>query len=269
MFGWRREEIHTVDLWFKTAYPNPAYQAEMRHTWAMMVEETELQGRSYSDPKEAKIYCKDGSEKTCAIRYYRKHQYIFSVFTDISAEQAIQRQLHALSITDPLTQLFNRRHFNYALEEMWQLSKELEVPLTIILCDIDNFKSINDGYGHLAGDQVLIAVAQCIQSAINHTTDVSARFGGEEFVIMRFPGCSDDAIELCESLQKALSNIESFPREAAEVPPVTMSFGVSTRIAHTTYTPEAFVNEADRAMYRAKVLGKNRVEVFCCDNQSV
>jgi diguanylate cyclase (GGDEF)-like protein len=167
-------------------------------------------------------------------------------------EQA--EQLRELSIRDALTQLYNRRHFDEQANTLFNQAVRHKRPLTLVICDIDHFKKINDTYSHATGDVVLRHVGNILRKHMR-LSDLVARYGGEEFV-MAFPETpGPQAAALCEKLRTL---IESFPWH--EVHPelkVTMSMGVYADIA--AGSAETMLQKADALLYRAKETGRNRV----------
>lgn len=160
-------------------------------------------------------------------------------------------QLAEAAMTDGLTGLKNRRHFAEALDAAHALAVRGASPLSIVLVDVDEFKSYNDAHGHPAGDDVLRAVAEALRSSTRNS-DVVARYGGEEFALL-LPGiCPSGAVEAAERLRLAIES-RPWPLRA-----VTASFGASTLIEGDT-GPWALVEQADRALYHSKRSGRNRV----------
>lgn len=164
-------------------------------------------------------------------------------------------ELERLSETDNLTQLYNRLKFNELLKLEVRRAHRYQSPLSLIMFDIDHFKRINDLWGHLAGDAVLVELAQTVKEQLR-TTDVLARWGGEEFVILAVETGIEGALTLAEKIRGAIEG-HSF-REGVETGGnVTCSFGV------TEYREgddlDALSRRADEALYDAKRSGRNRV----------
>lgn len=165
-------------------------------------------------------------------------------------EQA--KQMHYLANTDALTHVANRLKFNAILEHQIALQKRNPQPLSLIFLDIDFFKNINDTFGHERGDEVLVALATLIKENIRES-DVVARWGGEEFIIIVNNSSNDEVVELAQKLRRL---IEKHPFEKVEH--LTCSFGIS--FFKKSDDMHSFLQRADKALYKAKELGRNRVE---------
>jgi diguanylate cyclase (GGDEF)-like protein len=168
-------------------------------------------------------------------------------------------QLESLSGTDELTKLNNRRSFLHYYDIIWKQGMELQLPIHILMIDVDFFKKYNDALGHLAGDKALIAIAGCIQCRKEKETNFSARFGGEEFVYL-LPYMEKDAAE--DFAKKIICCVEDLkithPCNDCS-PYLTISAGLAGVIPSETYTKEQLLDDADKALYRAKLAGRNRV----------
>ena len=160
-------------------------------------------------------------------------------------------ELRNLSITDPLTGLYNRRRMNELLQEHLENVKRYEDPFSLILFDIDNFKLVNDHFGHNVGDQVLIMIAKITQNSLRKT-DFISRWGGEEFLIVLPKTLIEEAVFIAEKLRQEIESATYSPHNK-----VTCSFGVTQY--RDTLEIEEIVNKADNALYQAKNSGKNRV----------
>lgn len=161
-------------------------------------------------------------------------------------------ELERASITDALTGLFNRRRLEEAFAHELERSRRYDHPLSLIISDIDHFKSVNDTHGHQVGDEVLVAIAGLLRCGVR-AVDTVGRWGGEEFLIVCPNTDAAGAAALAEKLRAAMAT--------AELPGIgsgTASFGVA-RVNPGEDFKEA-VGRADTALYRAKVNGRNRVE---------
>ncbi len=168
------------------------------------------------------------------------------------------KQLTVLSNTDSLTQVFNRRHLMKMMVNEISRAKRHKIDLSFLLMDIDNFKSLNDTYGHQAGDQVLIDLCLRI-GEILRCTDVLARYGGEEFAVLLYQVPLAGAEKVAEKIRSVTAD-SPFQIGEQKVD-VTISCGVSCYVEETVDTIDTIVMEADRALYEAKGSGKNRVVV--------
>jgi diguanylate cyclase (GGDEF)-like protein len=168
----------------------------------------------------------------------------------------LRESLRRQSVLDPLTGLFNRRYFEETLRRELARSRRMAAPLSLVVLDVDHFKSVNDGFGHAAGDAVLRAIAQLVRQSIRDC-DVACRYGGEELVIL-MPDCAQpDAILRAEALR---ADIAGAPPMADGAGPdaITASFGVAEHPVHGP-DAESLFRAADRALYQAKREGRNRV----------
>ena len=144
----------------------------------------------------------------------------------------------------------------------WSRSGRNQSPLSLILCDIDNFKAFNDNYGHVAGDEALVNTSKAIMNTLQRPSDLPARYGGEEFAVILPATPAMGAMIVAEQLRKAIDSL-AIPHafsDAANV--VTMSVGVSTYYPNNTNTSYVdLLDSADRGLYRAKNNGRNRIEL--------
>ncbi len=177
----------------------------------------------------------------------------------VALEEANHR-LEALSRTDGLTGIANRRHFDEVLAQEWARSQRSGAPLALAMIDIDWFKAYNDTYGHLAGDDCLRRVAGVLGQCAVRNTDLVARYGGEEFAIVS-PGTTAAQMQtLALSIQEALAAL-ALPHPTTPTGCVTLCVGVAAHTAQANETPDLLVATADQALYRAKATRRNRVVV--------
>ncbi|MBP6655396.1 MAG: diguanylate cyclase [Propionivibrio sp.] len=178
------------------------------------------------------------------------------------AHEESDQALRLAAITDPLTKLDNRRRFNEVLNNEYFRLKRSGAQLSLIMIDVDHFKRFNDRYGHVQGDECLRRVGQAIKSAVCRASDAAARFGGEEFVVVAPETDTAGALALAENIRQALEGL-AIPHDGNSAAScVTASLGVVTRYVSELKTPEALVDLADQALYRAKQAGRNRTEVM-------
>jgi diguanylate cyclase (GGDEF)-like protein len=176
-------------------------------------------------------------------------------------EQA-NKQLKELTLTDSLTQLSNRRAFETYFQDIYRLAKRNQIEISVIMCDIDYFKKINDTHGHTAGDMVIKEFAHIMKRSLNRGSDFIARYGGEEFVIILYDMNSNDAKELCIKIQNNLKDAQNFESQWGKMGVITMSFGVASIVPREQDTCANLIASADIALYKAKNEGRNRIMIF-------
>jgi diguanylate cyclase (GGDEF)-like protein len=180
---------------------------------------------------------------------------ILKFMTGENIEVHYHEEIYRLMTVDGLTQVFNRRYFNEALEREFNRSKRYDRALSLIGFDIDHFKRVNDTHGHLAGDNLLRQIATAVKPRLRRE-DIFARTGGEEFGIL-LPEIAVDGARI--TAEKVRRIVESTPlRYEQQVIPVTVSLGIAQMVATDT-TPEELYKRADEKLYEAKQGGRNRV----------
>jgi diguanylate cyclase (GGDEF)-like protein len=181
--------------------------------------------------------------------------------TALCIENAISHERLKLDgLTDPLTSVANRRFFDRRLREEIERWRRSHAPLSALLVDVDHFKRVNDQFGHRIGDQVLCHVARELGAELR-ASDVLARYGGEEFVMLLPQTPGGQAHGIAERLRARIES-HAYRRDRQPPVPVTVSIGLSCLEARTPVTDRAgewLMEEADRALYEAKRLGRNRV----------
>ena len=169
----------------------------------------------------------------------------------------IHAQLKDLSIRDGLTGLYNHAYFKTHLGEELARAARFDRPLSIILFDLDHFKSCNDTYGHRVGDQLLEELADLLRTNLR-AVDVPARYGGEEFVILLPETGSRLAMEVAERLRRIVEGHRFLPDHPSGPLAITLSGGVAS-FDQARSTPDLLLDVADRALYKAKAEGRSRV----------
>lgn len=167
------------------------------------------------------------------------------------ALQAANQQLNHFATTDALTNLSNRRHFEDRITHEMSMADRYQQPLSLLLFDIDHFKIVNDTFGHLAGDQVLVELSNLVRQKIR-ATDLPCRWGGEEFMILLPNTGAQEAMLVAEKLRKTFAN-----HKIADVGFTTSSFGVATY--HAKESLDSWIGRIDGALYEAKNAGRNTV----------
>ena len=171
------------------------------------------------------------------------------------------RELARLASVDGLTGIGNRRHFNEALGRAWADHLRRQASLAVVLCDVDHFKQYNDTYGHLQGDEALKSVARVFREHVRRPLDVVARYGGEEIVVLLADTAVEGAAHVAEELRAAVMALALPHRASSGGDVLTISVGVACAIPRPETTDERLLADADRALYRAKDGGRNRVAV--------
>lgn len=168
---------------------------------------------------------------------------------DITERKQMEEQLRLLCNTDPLTKAFNRRYFLHVLEAELQRSKRYGTPFSLVMCDVDHFKKVNDTFGHETGDRVLKEIVASIHERVRGA-DVFARWGGEEFVLLLANTSLPYAVPLVDDI---LATIRSY--DFGKVGQITISFGVTAYREEDTI--DTLLSRADKLLYAAKVAGRN------------
>ncbi|MGL6342359.1 MAG: diguanylate cyclase domain-containing protein, partial [Waterburya sp.] len=179
------------------------------------------------------------------------------------------RELEKLSVLDSLTQVANRRRFDDYLLQEWQRAKQLQAPISLILCDIDYFKLYNDTYGHPIGDYCLLQVALAIECAIESISGLVARYGGEEFGII-LPGMDGEtALQVAEEIAIKVRQLHITHQKSPVDEYVTISLGVYSIVPNPKFSPELLINLADKALYQAKDRGRNQANFLTLTQEQI
>jgi len=194
-----------------------------------------------------------------------KKDYIEVMFEDFNTmtEELAEayEKLKALATIDELTRLDNRRSFLEYIDLIWRQNHRLNLPVNILMIDIDYFKKYNDSLGHLEGDKALIAIAQCLKNNIKRDTDFVARFGGEEFVCVLPFIEKDEALEFAKTLVQNVENMKVPHPMSLHSKYVTISVGMASIVPNDNNSHVQLLDEADKALYSAKESGRNRVVI--------
>lgn len=178
----------------------------------------------------------------------------------ISLEKANQ-ELTRLSNMDNLTGLKNRGYFDDIIEQEWRSAVREKKPVSLIFIDIDYFKKYNDNYGHQSGDKCIKLIADIIRQYSRRPLDLCARYGGEEFVILLPHLTLKEAVEHAERIKKSISNLNIKHSFSDVSSSVTVSLGVAGIVPVKNTSPDLLIKAADRALYKAKANGRNKVEI--------
>jgi diguanylate cyclase (GGDEF)-like protein len=179
-----------------------------------------------------------------------------SEFISLSISNALlYEKTQILSITDGLTGLYDHQEMLKVLDNEWTRSSRYNSPLSIAIIDLDNFKSVNDTYGHQMGDKVLMNLAAVVKS-ICRTTDTASRYGGEEFLLILAETGVDGAMQIAERIRKEFASLK-FEKDGLEFN-VTLSCGIAGIDGDKISSPSTLIQVADQALYHAKKGGRNR-----------
>jgi two-component system cell cycle response regulator len=171
-------------------------------------------------------------------------------------EQSLRR-VEEMAATDPLTGLYNRRHFGKVLEQLFAESERYDQDLACVMIDLDGFKQINDVFpNHAVGDQILTIAARIISANLRRA-DVAARYGGDEFVVLLPHASAEEAANMVQRVREEYRQASSIILRRNEG--ATMSIGIGSRREDDPANPEALLASADAALYKAKGEGRNRI----------
>ncbi len=170
------------------------------------------------------------------------------------------KDLEKISQRDGLTGLYNRRYFETAFDLVWKQARRNQTRIDMVICDIDEFKQVNDTFGHLAGDEYLKMIAKILEQVFQRESDIVARYGGDEFVVLLPEESSENVATLAEKIRK----------KVAETPLVfelhtistTVSLGVATITPQPSVEKDSMIAIADTALYAAKKKGRNQVSIY-------
>jgi diguanylate cyclase (GGDEF)-like protein len=198
-------------------------------------------------------------EVLARIRVHLKLHFLTrKVIEQSAALQQANQQLMLLANLDGLTEVANRRRFDEYLEQQWQLLAQKQAPITLILCDLDYFKSYNDFYGHQAGDDCLKQVASALGLAARRSEDLVCRYGGEEFALILPNTDFQGAIKVAEITIAEVKKLQIPHAQSLVSPYVTISLGISCQIPSQDFKPKSAIAAADAALYQAKQQGRDR-----------
>jgi diguanylate cyclase (GGDEF)-like protein/PAS domain S-box-containing protein len=267
VIGYTLEDVPDMDTWYQTAYPDPKYREEVITAFDQAVQEMPAKGENIVTTM-SKVRCKDGTEHWFEIigelRSSIKEHYHVAAFLEVTELKATMAELDRLSQTDALTHLLNRRGLFYHFEKEMSRAQRTGRSFSIILCDIDHFKRINDTYGHDCGDQVLVSVASLIQKTLREN-DLVARWGGEEFYLLLPETELTSAHTLADRIKSSLAEVSCSYGGISLSP--TMTFGIAGHAIGASM--DEILRRADMALYYGKTKGRNRIVVYDPDTMSL
>jgi diguanylate cyclase (GGDEF)-like protein len=180
--------------------------------------------------------------------------------------QVVNTELSLLSIMDELTQIVNRRCFNEFLKSQWESSLCLQTPLSLIMCDVDNFKAYNDIYGHRAGDDCLVKVAHALREVTRHANGLVARYGGEEFAIILPKSDTTIAETVSQDILAKIQSLKISHSLSGNGGYITVSLGAATIIPSPIDSADLLLETADRLLYQSKDKGRNVYSIEFLDS---
>ena len=184
---------------------------------------------------------------------------VVETLRDITVQKKAQTALELLIMQDGLTGLANRRCFDQTLDAELRRCKRERQPLALLFVDVDHFKSYNDAYGHLAGDDCLKRVAKVLSTTVRRAGDLSARYGGEEFAMILPNQLEKGALVVAERVRHAVEQLDAAETIGSPTRPITVSVGIAVMTGAGDEGAASLIAAADEAMYQAKHAGRNRV----------
>jgi diguanylate cyclase (GGDEF)-like protein/PAS domain S-box-containing protein len=268
--GYSREEIvgksiRNIDYW-KNLEEQHLFLEQLKKQGSCTEFESILQGKNGFE-----FYANISAK----LIYIRNVPHVISITRDISERKKAENQIKDLvsqleieknaaqinSITDSLTGIANRRYFDIMLSSEFYRLKRSGETLSLIMIDVDHFKKFNDHYGHVAGDECLIQIASVLKTIVGRSTDLVARFGGEEFVVILPETDVQGAKLLAEKILFEVENLKIFHAKSETSAYVTISLGVISVKTINIVSPNQIIELADKALYRAKNSGRNQIVV--------
>jgi len=275
--GYPKEEL------LKLTFADITHPNDLAADWALVHELLRGERSTYS--MEKRYFAKDRRLVwvNLTVSLVRKRDgspdYFISVIEDITARKQIEAErdgliealeervrertaeLEKLTLTDPLTGIANRRCLDDRLEIEWKRAVRTHQPLSVLLIDIDHFKNLNDGFGHAMADRALVSIASGLGNLARRASDLAARYGGDEFVLV-LPDTGPDGAEIiARQVQDMIHVINLRTAESPLAAGITVSQGVATSWPESSAACWTLLSNADRALYRAKQSGRDRFEV--------
>jgi diguanylate cyclase (GGDEF)-like protein/PAS domain S-box-containing protein len=211
----------------------------------------------------------------CMVRALGKKEgefYVAVCMRDVTRRKNLEEQLAHMAMIDALTAIANRRAFDERIKQEWRRASRTSAPLSMVLLDVDHFKSFNDNYGHQLGDDCLRAIANTVRQCVKREDDFVARYGGEEIAVVLPATDLQGAAVLANEFCRAIADLRiphSANTEGGGM--VSVSCGAASAKAPlrgATHMPEALLFAADRALYKAKNAGRNRTETAETEDES-
>lgn len=255
LFGYTTEEIRGLDDWWVAGYPDPVYREKARQAWYDAVAQSRTTQADVA-MTDWTVTCKDGTRKIVQFRYRAIGDHHALLYWDVTERRRLDDELRRAAETDPLTGVSDRRRFFTLAAEALAESGASGRPLSLLMVDVDHFKTINDRFGHAAGDEVLRTVARRMAEAVR-LEDTVARLGGEEFAVLLPRLDRTAAAAVAERLRTVVADPTVDVEDGAVA--VTVSIGGVTHggAAAAPASVDALLEHADRALYAAKHAGRD------------
>lgn len=198
-------------------------------------------------------------EMTCRPFAVGKKVYITVLHHDITPAVLLREKFQLQALTDSLTNIPNRRHYEQFFEQEWRRNMRSGSELSLIMIDVDHFKDFNDRYGHITGDECLKSIGLVLQEFGRRPSDLAARIGGEEFVVVLGGTPNRDALKIAQRMRESIWQLNIQHEGSTEYSRVTASIGVASLKPQWGLSPEPLLDLVDRALYSAKNSGRNTV----------
>jgi diguanylate cyclase (GGDEF)-like protein/PAS domain S-box-containing protein len=246
LFGYDIEDVPDGRTWFKKAYPDPEYRKTVISAW---VEDLKQARIGQKRPRTFKVYCKDGKEKIVNFVPVQLEtgEHMMSC-NDITEQKCFEEKLQAISLTDDLTGLYNRRGFFTLTQQQMKVAERAKKDMLLFFADLDKMKHINDTLGHQGGDKALIEVANILKEVFRES-DIIGRMGGDEFAILAI----DTTDETREVLIKRLHNtLDDYNRPEGRNYKLSLSIGIAHYDPEKPSSLDELIAQADTLMYEEK-----------------
>ena len=241
LFGYTKDEIKSVRDWWPLAYPDPQLRKRVRHEWEKAVKKA-IQSGSETTPAEFPVTCKDGTIRHIEFRFASRGDLNVVIFSDVTERRLTFDKIRYISFHDSLTGLYNRA---YLEEEMSRLDTVRQLPLSIIMADLNGLKLVNDTYGHATGDELLQKTAEIINKSCRKE-DIIARWGGDEYVVLLPQTSREEAGDICKRISRA-----STEARVADLP-ISMALGFASKTGREGSLIDT-LREAEDEMYKQKL----------------
>lgn len=246
--------ILTIPIIFKRTEENDGYSSRESFVWGFLTVHQCDTTRKW-EAEEIKFITRLVNTLAIGIQQGRLYSKMISA----------NKELQQIALCDSVTKVFNRRYFDEKLPTEWKRLQRIPSPLSVIMCDVDCFKSYNDTYGHQAGDECLRMIADAISDTLKRPADCVARYGGEEFVIILPYTPAKGAAKVAEAIRNKIKELNIPHSNSLVSSVVTVSMGVAGAIPTREENPILLIEAADQALYLAKSQGRDRVQIYLYD----